>query len=97
MPSITGLVTGAAVNTVENKIFNVSNLAKKLIMRQKYLKLRINILLSFDKFTNEINNAKIKEKESVNKSDLSWFIDKFDLDKKNSNISSKIRIKIKAG
>ena len=66
-------------------------------MRQKYLKLRINILLSFDKFTNEINNAKIKEKESVNKSDLSWFIDKFDLDKKNSNISSKIRIKIKAG
>ena len=66
-------------------------------MRQKYLKLRINILLSFDKFTNEINNAKINEKESVNKSDLSWFIDKFDLDKKNSNISSKIRIKIKAG
>ena len=66
-------------------------------MRQKYLKLRINILLSFDKFTNEISNAKIKEKESVNKSDLSWFIDKFDLDKKNSNISSKIRIKIKAG
>lgn len=65
-------------------------------MRQKYLKLRIKILLSFDKFTNEINNAKIKKK-SVNKFDMSWFIHKFDLDKKNSNISSKIRIKIKAG
>ena len=42
-PSITGLANVAALNAVENKIPNVSDLVKKEIKMQKYQKLRLNI------------------------------------------------------
>ena len=60
-PNITGLATTAALNAVENKIPNVSN----LVMMQKYQTLRKNILLLLiiiNKFMGEILIAKIKEK-----------------------------------
>ena len=60
-PNITGLATTAALNAVENKIPNVSN----LVMMQKYQTLRKNIvllLIIISKFMGEILIAKIKEK-----------------------------------
>ena len=36
MPSVTNLATTAALNSVKNKIPNVSNLVKKQVMMQKY-------------------------------------------------------------
>ena len=60
-PNITGLATTAALNAVENKIPNVSN----LVMMQKCQTLRKNILLLLiiiNKFMGEILIAKIKEK-----------------------------------
>ena len=44
IPSITGLATTAALNAVESKIPNVSNLVKKQIVLQKYQILSLNIL-----------------------------------------------------
>ena len=46
IPSITGLVTNAALTAVENKITDISCLVKKeRIMMQKLVKLKVNILL----------------------------------------------------
>ena len=45
MPNITGLTTTAAVNAVENKIYNVGNLVKKAEYDSKYRTLKRNILL----------------------------------------------------
>ena len=46
IPSISGLSTNAALNTVENKIPNISSLSKKKqIMIQKLLKLKENLLI----------------------------------------------------
>ena len=46
IPSITGLVTNAALTAVENKITDISGLVKKeRIMMQKLVKLKVNILL----------------------------------------------------
>ena len=44
IPSIFGSATTAALNEVENKIYNVSNLVKKGIMIPKYKALNLNIL-----------------------------------------------------
>ena len=46
IPSITGLVTNAALTAVENEITDISSLVKKKrIMMQKLVKLKVNILL----------------------------------------------------
>ena len=58
-PSVTNLVPTAALTAVENKIPKVSKLVKKS---------------DYNTFTNDIINTKIKQKESVNKSDISRFI-----------------------
>ena len=45
MSNITNLATITALNAVENKISNVSNLVKKLTIKQKLVKLKIKLLL----------------------------------------------------
>ena len=45
IPSITGLATNSALTVVENKVPNVSNLVKKLNMTQKFMKLKIKLLI----------------------------------------------------
>ena len=45
IPSISGLATTSALNAVENKKPDVSNIVKKQIMTQKYQTLNLNILL----------------------------------------------------
>ena len=45
IPSISGLVTDAALTAVENKIPDVSSLIKKQIITQKLLRLKRNLLI----------------------------------------------------
>ena len=49
----------------------------------------------YNKFTDEILNAKIKEKGLVDKSDTSGFIDNSDLDKKIAILAIKAELKAK--
>ena len=51
------------------------------------------LLLIYDKFTNEILDANIKNKELVNKSDISKFINNFDLDKNIETLATKADLK----
>ena len=54
IPSITGLTTTAALNTVKNKISNVSNLGKKLDYDPKVKDIKSKYFTTSDykKFTN---------------------------------------------
>ena len=45
IPSISGLATTSALTAVENKIPNVTSLAKKQIMARKLVKLRRKLLI----------------------------------------------------
>ena len=65
IPSITGLVTTSALNTVRNDIPNVSDLVKKTNMMQNYeiLKRKCFITSGYNIFRNEILGAKIKNKK----------------------------------
>ena len=45
IPNVSTLATKTTLTTVENKIPSVSNLAKKQTIRQKLLKLKINLIL----------------------------------------------------
>ena len=45
IPNITNLATTTALTAVENKIPNVSNFVEKLIITQKFVKLKIKLLL----------------------------------------------------
>ena len=74
IPSITGLATTAALTAVENKIPNASNLVKK-----NAKKLDISSMAAYNKFTSQILDAKIKQKELVDKSAVAGFINNTDL------------------
>ena len=67
MPSITGLATTAAFNAVENKIPDVSNLVKKTDYDAKISGIESKHLITSDynKFTNEVIDNKIKEKNPI--------------------------------
>ena len=72
-PSITGLATTVALNAVETNIPNVSDLVKKTNYDVKISDFESKYFTTSDysKFTGEILNAKIKEKELVDKYDIS--------------------------
>ena len=78
------LATTAALNTVENKIPDVSNLVRKTNYDTKIKEIECNTFLTSDyhKFTNQKNDNKIKEKELIKKSKIYGFIGNSDLDKK---------------
>ena len=83
MLSITDLATNADLNDVKNKIPNVTDLvikpdddAKRKNVEDKYFSTSI-----YNKFTNQILTAKIKNVELLHKSDISEFIKNTDLDK----------------
>ena len=46
IPHISSLATKAALTTVEKKIASVSNLVKKQTIKQKLLKLKINLIIT---------------------------------------------------
>ena len=72
------MVTNAALNAIENKIPDVSNRVKKTDYDVKLFDIETKYFTTSDynKFTGEVLNAKIKEKELLNKSDISRLIDK---------------------
>ena len=60
----------------------VKYLKKQTMMQKKDVAGKYFITSDYNKFTNVIINTKIKEKELVNKSDTSRFINNYDLDEK---------------
>ena len=96
IPSINGLATTAVPSDFENRIPNVSDLVKKTNYDAKISDKDISYFTTSDysKFTSEKLNAKIKEKRLVEKSDISGFIDKTDLDKKTGTLK---KAELKAG
>ena len=93
IPSITGLATTAVLNAIENKIINVSNIVKKncgakiLDIESKYFTTSDYLIIINLRIEEKI---KIKEKELLNKSDISGgFIDNSNLDKKIATLATK--------
>ena len=82
--SITGLATNAALDAVENKIPNVSNPVKKTDYDAKILDINSKYFTSpdYNKFTSQTLDAKIKQKEIVDKSDIADLVKNAYLDKK---------------
>ena len=91
--SITGLTSTATLTAVENNIPNVTDLVKKKQKtdyeeNMKDIESKYFTTSDYYKFSNDILDVKIKNKELVNKSDNSGQNDK--------NINNKIRIKSRA-
>ena len=98
MSNSTGLPTTASLTAVENKIPDVSNLVKKTYCDAEILDIEFKYFTTagYQKFTSQTLDAKIKQKELVDKSVIARFINNADLDKKkkkSSNISNKSRTK----
>ena len=77
IPSLSGLMTTTVLNSkiiaIKNKIPNVSDLVKKTDYDAKISEIEVKYITTSDynKFTSDILDAKIKQKELVNKSDIS--------------------------
>ena len=84
IPSITDLATTAVFNVVDNQIPNISDLVNKTDYNVKILDIETKYFTKCDynKFTGKILNAKIEQKELVDKSGIYGFIDNSDVDKK---------------
>ena len=84
MQDVISSSTTAALSTVKNEILNVDDLVKKAEYDAKISDIESKFFTTSDynKFTSDILNAKIKEKDLVNEFDISGFINNPDLDKK---------------
>ena len=76
IPSIAGLATTAALNAVENKTPNASDLVKKAEYDAKISDIEkiYSTTSEYNRFTSGIVDAKTREKELMNKSDISGVI-----------------------
>ena len=72
IPSVTALATTAALPAVENKIPRVSDLVKKTDYEEKIKDIDDKYFITFD-FS---QCTKIKNKELINRSDISKFLKK---------------------
>ena len=81
---------------VESKIPVLRDLVKKMNHNTKISNNKQKVITNSDcnKFMCDIPDAKINEKELVNKSDMSNRVKKFLIQHKNCNISNKRRIKL---
>ena len=85
VPEISGFVTSTVLNTkisyVKNKIPAVSDLVKKIDCHVKIVEIEGNYIVTFDynKFTTNILDAKLKQKQLVNKYYFSSLPKYFDL------------------
>ena len=87
IPSITGSALATTFNDAKNKIPDISDLVKKQIIPSDY-----------NKFMNETLDVKIKNKKLVNESDISEFIQKFDLNEKlKKKMATKRELKAQQG
>ena len=94
-PSITGLATASALNAIENKIPNVIDLVKKTDYNAKILDIEKKYFTTSDynKFMSGILDANIKEKQLVNKSDISGLVNNTDWNKKITILATKAELK----
>ena len=69
-------------------------LSKKQIMLKKIKEIKSKCFTIFDinRFTSNILDAKIKNKELVNKSDISGFINNTDLVEPNKKLATKVEL-----
>ena len=81
--SISGLPATATLNSVQNKIPDVSNLVKKADYDGKILDVEPKYFTTtdYDRFKSQTLDAKIKQKRLVDKSAITGFIINADLDK----------------
>ena len=95
MPSITGLATTAALNVAKYEIPKVSDLVKQTHYEVKIsnIKSKYFITSSYNKFKDNILDAKVKNKKLVHESDISGFIKNFYLDKKIQKSAAKAELK----
>ena len=89
------IVLNAKNSQVKNKIPVVGNLVKKTDYNTEILEIEGKYITNFDfnKFTKEILDVRIKQKELVDKSYISNLVKIFDLKYKTCNISNKNRTK----
>ena len=83
------MVTGTVLNTkfskVKNKIPVVSDLVKKTDYDAKILKGKCIAASDYNKFTNDILDANMKQQKLVNKSNISNLIKKSDTNQMSNN------------
>ena len=93
--SITGLLTTAAFNAVENKIPSFSDLVEKTDYNTKILKheTKYPTTSDYNRFTAEILEAKIKGKGLINKSNISNLVNSYDLNAKLATLATKAELK----
>ena len=95
IPGINGLVTAAVLDTkfgeIEHKIPDVSELVKKEDYDAKITEIEGKYFTTADynKFTSNILDSKIKQKELVNKSNISNLINNSDLNTKLTILEAK--------
>ena len=83
------------VNTVKNEIPNISDLVRDTDYDAKTSDIgcKYSTASEYNKFTYNILNPEIKNKELVNKSDLSKFANNIDLDEKIKTLVTKAELK----
>ena len=99
IPSITNLGTTTSLTAIENKIPNVSNLVTKLIITQKLVKLKKELLImimidiitpEFFKLTAQNFVARLGQTNSASKSDIAALVKKADFNGKLKNLNKKV-------
>ena len=91
------MATTACLDDVKNKIPDITDLVKQTDYDAKIKDIEDKYLTTSDynKFTNEILDAKIKNKKLVNKSDISGFMNNSDLNKRIGTLATKAELKVK--
>ena len=94
-PSITGLATTVAFNTVKNAIPNVSHLFKKTKYNANILDIESKYFSTsyYNEITNKIIDDKVKEKKLVNETTISRVMNNSDLNKRIEELATKVDLK----
>ena len=96
IPDVSGLVTATVLDTkikeIDNKIHDLSSLFNKTNYDTKISEIEEKYFTTFDynKFRSNILDAKVKQKELVNKSNISNLVKKFDLNAKLTTLATKL-------
>ena len=92
---MTTTVLNTKINKFKNKIPNISGLVKQTDYDAKILDTHKKYFTApdYNKFTKDILDAKIKEKELVDKSDIFNLIKIFDLNTKLATLAAKAKLK----
>ena len=94
---MTRAVLNTKISGVESKIRDVSGLVKKTdyVAKIKEIERKYFTTADYNRFTSETLDAKIKQKELVNKSDISNLMSNTDLNTKFTTLT--IKAELKAG